>query len=323
MEIIIKKRKPIQSIVFETYWKFAFERQKVFFNKLNGIEILTEDPIISKHRFTNVYRASDRVSQYLIKEVIYSQDNYSDLDLLFRILLFKIFNKISTWELIEAEVGKISVENFDFNRIRNLLTEARKSGESIYSGAYIMASGKSMFGYEYKHENHLKLLENFILKSDFVVKLQMSKTLEDVYKILLKLPTIGTFLAFQYAIDINYSPLTNFSEMDFVKAGPGAKDGITKCFSDFGDYLYEDIIKYMVDNQEKFFDEFELDFENLWGRRLQLIDCQNIFCEVDKYSRVAHPNILGLSERTRIKQIYKPKESKIEYFFPPKWKIKT
>lgn len=323
MEIINRRKKPVQTVVFDTYWKFAAERQKVFFNRVKGDKILTEDPIISRHRFTNVYRASDRVSQYLIKKIIYSEETFSKDDLLLRILLFKIFNKISTWELIESELGKISVETFDFNKIRKLLTEARKSGESIYSGAYIMTSGKSIFGYDYKHENHLKLLEKYIIESDFSSKIQESKSLEDLYNTLLQLPTIGTFLAFQYAIDINYSPLTNFSEMDFVKAGPGAKDGITKCFSDFGDYSHEDIIKYMVDNQEKFFDQFELDFQSLWGRRLQLIDCQNIFCEVDKYSRVAHPEILGLSERTRIKQIYKPQESKIDYFFPPKWNLNS
>lgn len=321
MEIIKKRRKPKETVVFQTYWEFAFERQKVFYNKIKGTETLTLDPIISKHRFTNVYRASDRVSQYLIKNVIYSKENFSNQDLLLRILLFKIFNKISTWELIESELGKVSTENFSFNKIRNLLFEARKSGESIYSGAYIMTSGKSIFGYEYKHENHLKLLEQYIIESDFCNKIQDSKSLEQLYNLLLELPTVGTFLAFQYAIDINYSTLTNFSEMDFVKAGPGAKDGIRKCFSDFGDYSYEDIIKYMADNQEKFFNKFELDFQNLWGRRLQLIDCQNLFCEVDKYSRVAHPDILGLSARTRIKQIYRPVESKIDYFFPPKWEL--
>ena len=31
----------------------------------------------------------------------------------------------------------------------------------------------------------------------------------------------------------------------------------------------------------------------LRGRRLQLIDCQNLFCEVDKYAVVAHPGVRG------------------------------
>jgi hypothetical protein len=110
--------------------------------------------------------------------------------------------------------------------------------------------------------------------------------------------------------------------MEFVKAGPGAKDGILKCFKDFGGYSFEDIIHLMVENQEQEFKRLNLDFQNLWGRKLQLIDCQNIFCEVDKYSRVAHPEIIGASNRKRIKQKYKRQQNEsIEYFFPPKWGI--
>jgi hypothetical protein len=52
-----------------------------------------------QHRFTNVFRASDRVSQYLIGAVIPSA--WSDDDLLFRILLF-IFNRIPTWERLRS-----------------------------------------------------------------------------------------------------------------------------------------------------------------------------------------------------------------------------
>ena len=46
-------------------------------------------------------------------------------------------------------------------------------------------------------------------------------------------------------------------------------------------------------------------FRTLFGRRMQLIDCQNLFCETDKYSRVAYPKITGLNSRVKIKQRYK------------------
>jgi len=135
-------------------------------------------------------------------------------------------------------------------------------------------------------------------------------------------PTVGDFLAYQYVNDKKYYKLTNFSEKDFVKAGPGAKDGILKCFKDFGNYSFEDIIKMMTENQDTEFERLNLDFQNLWGRNLQLIDCQNIFCEVGKYARVAHPTLGDYSNRTRIKQKFavQGKEA-IELYFPPKWGI--
>ncbi|MBF4487727.1 nucleotide kinase domain-containing protein [Flavobacterium sp. CSZ] len=321
MELLIRKTIPKKSIVLDTYWKFAFERQKIFFNKILNEKTLTTDSILKKHKFTNAYRASDRVSQYLIKNVIYSNNEFNGEDILFRILLFKIFNKIETWELLETEFGTLQISNFDFVKFNEILQEAMNSNESIYSGAYIMASGKSIFGYNRKHENHLKLLEEKLIKENLIDKIRVCTSLEQLYKSLLELPTIGSFLAYQFAIDINYSQLVNFSEMDFVVPGPGAKDGIKKCFTDFGDYNETDIIKYVTDLQEIEFNRLELDFKTLWGRNLQLIDCQNLFCETDKYSRVAHPDISGISDRKRIKQIYRPNNTEIKLFYPPKWNI--
>nr|WP_183551958.1 nucleotide kinase domain-containing protein [Mucilaginibacter sp. AK015] len=313
------RKKPIASYVLDTYWKFAAERQKIFFNRMAGESKLTEDPILLKHKFTNAYRASDRVSQYLIKEVIYKGDQ-EPVEVLFRILLFKIFNKISTWELLKDEFHTLTWKDYSFKRYNSVLTQAMFAGESIYSGAYIMASGKSSFGFNRKHENHLKLIE-YMLTGGLAEKIKDALTMSDVYQILLSYPTIGKFLAFQYAIDINYSELTNFSEMDFVVPGPGALDGIMKCFIDLGDYDQTDIIHYVTDIQEQEFKRLEIDFKDLWGRPLQLIDCQNLFCETDKYSRVAHPETSGISRRKRIKQLYTKNISDIEYYFPPKWKL--
>ena len=184
-----------------------------------------------------------------------------------------------------------------------------------------MASGRSSYGYERKHQNHLKLIE-VMIKDKVPYKLQNCSSMTDAYNLLLSYPTIGEFLAYQYVTDINYSSLTDFSEMEFVKAGPGAKDGILKCFSNFGDYSFEDIIRMMAESQEQEFHRLHLDFDTLWGRSLQLIDCQNVFCEVDKYSRLAHPEIMGYSKRTRIKQKYTCSHSEpIELVFPLKWNI--
>ncbi|GAA4167994.1 nucleotide kinase domain-containing protein [Sphingobacterium ginsenosidimutans] len=320
MDILIKRKEPKPSIVLDTYWKFAEERQNIFFNRIYQKYPLTNDPILDKHKFTNAYRASDRVSQYLINNVIYSKYSFSNLDTLFRILLFKIFNKISTWELIEGKLGIINFENFSFKRINQLLTEAKQSKQTIYSGAYIMTSGQSMFGYKSKHSNHLKLLERYVTPS-LLHRIENSRSLQEIYNILLNMPTFGPFLAYQYTIDINYSNIIDFSEMDFVVPGPGARDGIKKCFVNLGDYTEDDVIRWVTEKQESEFERLNIEFKTLWGRSLQLIDCQNLFCETDKYARVAHPDIQGISDRKRIKQIYKPLNNQISYFYPPKWDI--
>jgi len=100
------------TIVFDSYWRFAAERQKIFFGRINGKQPpWTSDPILKKHKFTNAYRASDRVSQYLIKHVIYESEQKAN-ELFFRIILFKFFNRIETWKLLQSELGTLSFSKF-------------------------------------------------------------------------------------------------------------------------------------------------------------------------------------------------------------------
>src|SRR5687768_4604489 len=103
--VIVKKTKPKPSVVYKTYWKFAAERQNIFFKRLNNQKFpWTKDKILNDYKFTNVYRASDRVSQYLIRNVIY-QGNKDLNEVFFRLILFKTFNRISTWEFLKEELG--------------------------------------------------------------------------------------------------------------------------------------------------------------------------------------------------------------------------
>ncbi len=317
----IKKGKPKKSKLYDVYWQFAAERQRIFFNRFeNRMYPWTADPILQQFKFTNVYRAADRVSQYLIRNVIYASEG--DLpDEFFRIMLFKTFNRISTWEHLAAAVGEIRWQDFSFNQYDRVLTGLITRGIPIYSAAYIMASGKQQYGFELKHRNHLALLER-MMKDRLYEQIGAAKSLDEVYHLFSVYPTIGDFLAYQYAIDVNYSTITDFSEMDFVKAGPGAKRGLEKCFDDFGGYTYEELINMVADGQEDELARLGIDFKSLWGRPLQLIDCQNVFCEVDKYTRVSHPELTSRQKRTTIKQRFSPQErGPIDYFFPPKWNI--
>lgn len=315
----VKLSKPKKSDVYDTYWNFAVKRHNVFTNKqidLNGP--WTDDPVIRNYRFTNVFRASDRVSQYLID--LQYKDFTDNRNVFFRTLLFKIFNKIETFELLEKEMGVINYETFSFEKYNSILSDHMQKRQSIYSGAYIMPSAGSVFGHKYKHTNHLALLSK-MMEDEIYLKIKDCKKLEDIYKIIISYPSFGAFLAFQYTIDLNYSTISDFSENDFVVAGPGAKNGILKCFDSLGEYSFSDVIKMMVDQQEDECIRMEIELPTLWGRKLQLIDCQNLFCEVDKYLRVTNPNVGGNTNRKRIKQKYSKSKGGMSFFFPPKWNI--
>ncbi len=279
----------------------------------------TDDPVLRRHRFTNAYRAADRVSQYLIANVIYKGRSTPE-EVVFRIMLFKLFNKIETWELLENHLGELTWKNYSRSKYSRVLSGARAAKKRIYSAAYIMPSGGASFGFQEKHRNHLALIE-YMMKNSLAKRIGRAATLSAVYEILRSYPTLGPFLAFQFTIDINYSPIFDDDEMSFVVPGPGARDGIAKCFKDRGGLSDVDLIKLMADRQEHEFEKRRLQFECLGDRRLQLIDCQNLFCEVDKYARVMHPDVKGLTKRTRIKQVFKAKSTPVDLWFPPKWGI--
>jgi hypothetical protein len=303
------------TVVFDTYWQFAFERQEIFLKRVYGLPPpWTGDPILSSYRFTNVYRVCDRVSQYLIRRVIYDGDQ-SEEEVFFRTLLFKLFNRIETWEMLQEAVGPVCWKTFDVDQYDRILDEAFRRGIRLYSAAYIMPCPP--FDAGRKHRNHLVLLDR-MMGDRLPQKVTKARSLGEVFSLLRTYPSIGAFLAYQFAIDLNYSPLTSFSEMEFVVAGPGARSGIQKSFADTCGLTDEDVIRAVTELAAREFEQRGLAFRNLWGRPLQLIDCQNLFCEVDKYSRVAHPEI-GASSRRRIKQRFVARARPTPQWYPPKW----
>ncbi len=310
--------------VLDTYWKFAVERQRIFMRRVLGLPPpWTEDSVLERYRFTNAYRAADRVSQFLIRHVLYEGDQ-APREVFFRALLFKLFNRIDTWRSLVSKFGTPATSDFRPEYFERHLDSRRERGSKIYSAAYIVPNPN--FGHPRKHGNHLRLLE-LMLRQEAPERIANAESLEAVYAILRSYPSIGPFLGFQFAIDLNYSFLIDFSEMDFVVPGPGARNGIRRCFVDTAGLNDSDVIRAVSDLREKELARLGLKFPNLWGRPLQLVDLQNLFCEVDKYARVACPSSNaspysnGAPTRKRIKQLYRPAPSnaRLPQFYPPKW----
>src|SRR5579883_7833 len=88
---LIRRRRPRVTAVFDTYWRFAAERQRIFHARASGQRPpWSSDPVLGIYRFTNAYRAADRVTQFLINKVIPGSGD--PVDTVFRTLLFKLFN---------------------------------------------------------------------------------------------------------------------------------------------------------------------------------------------------------------------------------------
>lgn len=301
--------------IWRTYWYFAAERLAILERRQAGdMGPWSEDPIFRTYKFCNTFRATDRVSQYLIRNVSYGDADAAPQEIVFRTVLFRLFSKERTWEALVAFFGHAPVIE-DIPNLAEPLTNAMKLG-AIYTSAFILCANNA-FGHERKHENHIALLKQMFLRDRLADKILEAKSLKAVFDLLKSYPLIGDFMAYQIAIDLNYSDVLAFSENDFTAAGPGALRGIQKVFLYRDEVKPEHVVMHMVENQEKAFAEQGLTFKGLKGRPLQAIDCQGLFCEVDKYCRVAHPQLT--SNRTQIKSKFAPDVRPLPLFLPPKW----
>jgi len=157
------------------------------------------------------------------------------------------------------------------------------------------------------------------LRESLGKRLPDATCLRQVYELLHEYPLMGDFMSYQIAIDLNYSDSINFSENEFTQPGPGALRGIKKVFEDLNGMTPGAAIMWVVDRQKEEFERLGLPFNGLWGRPLHAIDCQGLFCEIDKYCREAVPELA--SARKRIKARFALSPEPIQLFFPPKWGI--
>jgi len=308
---------------FRTFWEFAVERQNIFFKRLRGEDApWTADPILQTYKFVNVYRASDRVSQYLIRNVIRPADSVTDT--IFRVVLFKIFNRISTWETLSDEFEELIWSNYSFKDYYTFLSVVMKERKQpIFNSAYMLPGqrSKQLLGTHYarKHGVYLRVLEKMLRDVDIVTG---AESLEQLYNILISYPYVGRFLAYQWAIDLNYTDIFNFSENDYVVPGPGCIRGMDKCFKAIHTTQYVPALISIQEHQNEWMDRFGLleEWKNLFGRQLHLVDVQSLFCEVDKYTRVSNPTGNNY-RRKRPKSKFKAHSEPIAYIYPPKWDI--
>lgn len=315
------KRLPIpRERIYNLYWYFASERQRMFERRVAGEPWpWTDDPILKTFKFCNVFRVADRVSQYLIRDVAYHDEPCSPEDRLFQIVAFRTFSKIETWRTVREFLGNYpTLHDLADGSFTKALENAKQTNGGLYTGAFILCATNA-YGYSFKHLNHVELFRHMFLRDVVGKRLLVAKSLQEIYEILHSYPLMGDFMSYQITIDLNYSSLINFSENEFTQAGPGALRGIKKVFESLGNYTPAEVILWMVERQEDEFARLGLPFNGLWGRPLHAIDCQGLFCETDKYCRESAPELT--STRKRIKTRFSPSPEPIQLFFPPKWGI--
>ncbi|KAF9529075.1 hypothetical protein CPB83DRAFT_765558 [Crepidotus variabilis] len=304
--IIVSGVKLRPTEVFDAFWEFAAERKAIDDRRRAGKPApWTNNPILRDYFFCNTFRVLDKGCQYLIKEVI-EKGSQDPEEIVFRVILFNLFTKIETWELLNRELGPLRYKTYDHEKYAAVLAEAEGT---IYTHAFIKPAPK--FGHARNYENHLCFLE-VLMDNQLFARLLGAKYMADVFEYLVSFPSLGHFSSYQLMLNLSYSKVLNFHRDDFVVSGPGSISGMKKIFgaswkvSDRDTGFHQDVMRYFVDTQEYHFQRLGLDFSGLGPKKLRMdiADVEHTLCEVDKYCRVAFPRFKG--KRTNINRMFNP-----------------
>ena len=231
------------------------------------------------------------------------------MEVVFRVVLFNLFTKIETWELLVKNLGPLTWAKYSRSSYMKVLSSAASGGMTLYTGAFIKPAPR--FGYAENFRNHLCLLE-VLMENDFPGKLLSAPYMADVFEYLVSFPSMGEFSAYQLMLSLSYTNVLNFHRDDFVITGPGSMSGLKKLFGRSMDEGSRDpnfaieVMRYLANTQKQHFKRLGLEFSGLGPKKLPMdvADIEHTLCEVDKYCRAAHPQLKG--KRTNITRNFEP-----------------
>ena len=262
----------------------------------------TNDPVLQEFRFTNIRREHDRESKWLIKNISTNPDLAYE-DKLLNSILFRLYNKHQTSELIGMPIHFSKYEDWDPEQYRHLFEEALEDDPHrvFFTGAFNTGGLKRALKWylpkdtpDNSMEMRVMCFVKYLLGSTMIDDIKAAKTQKDVFKTLSSCMGIGGFLGYQMFVDMTYIPEFPFSENEFTVAGPGCRWGIDYLFDDKDGMTYEECIFWVRDNLERLFHEVlgkEWDCKKIFwdlpeeDRCFNVMSLENCFCELSKYIR--------------------------------------
>jgi len=255
----------------------------------------TGDKILQEWFFCNTFRVLDKGCQFLIKEVI-EKGPQDAQEIVFRVILFNLFTRIETWQLLDKALGPLTWATYDQEKYIEVLQDAFRRQIPLYTPGFIKPAPK--WEPRPNYVNHLLFLES-LMSTEVDTRLPVASYMADAFEYFFSMESLGPFSAYQLLLNLSYSKVLNFHPNDFVMSGPGSLSGLRKIFGkswkssnkEYG--FHESVMRYMVDSQAFHFRRLGLEFSGLGPKKLpmDIADIEHTLCEVDKYCRIKHPEI--------------------------------
>ena len=265
----------------------------------------TDCPILQKVKFTNVFREDDRATIWLIDNVC-NNDQLSYENKILNCILFRLYNKIETCELIgmPLDFGSIKYKGEIQEVLENRVAQDPKYVffTSAFNTGGFKAGSVKHTGEQYIPMRPVSFME-YIINDDIVQRLMDAESPEFVIKELMEYTGIGKFLSYQIFVDFTYIEEYPFSENEYTVSGPGCSLGLSFLFEDEDGMNDAECLFWLRDNHEV----LNIDWEELLhdraphDRKTNVMSLENNMCEFSKYYRCTEKQEAGETVRARVK----------------------
>lgn len=276
--------------MYQPFFAFAKERHKIYLRRVEQKlpAPWTDDPILHKFRFTNVYRELDNVTLWFAKNARnrYESDPVATM---MATVVFRLFNRNVTGEAIfnQQVFGNFTPFEMFLDSGDAFAMEGpirAFCGKGPYcTGAYIINSPNGMN----KLMGVLQMIQwVWERRMEFVDQIIQEQTLEKSWEQFRKINHIADFTSYEFVTDLRWTPLLrNATDIDtWANPGPGAMRGLNRLY---GRPLEKKQQKHLFICEMRAILEASRNPE-LWPSywpKLEMREVEHTLCEFDKYER--------------------------------------
>ena len=278
----------------DLYFYWIHERETIRLNKEveRNPQPWTDDPILQKFKFCQVFREEDRTTRWFKRHI--RNPWRDDPEVLMATVIFRWFNFIETGRtLIRHNL------HIEWNR-KKAIEEITKQDQWV-TGAYIVKTPNRMDKVTGVAECISHMWGD---REKLVERILATKSLEKSWEILRDYPYMGPFMAYEVITDLRHTYLLRDAKdiLTWANAGPGAMRGLNRLAGRDLDFCrrthpWNDEMRNLWEISRERLNPNLIDLS-----RFEMREIEGGLCEFDKYSRI-------LNEEGRTRSVYKYDEN--------------
>jgi hypothetical protein len=283
------------------------EREAIRLRRLAGEDApWTQDRILQQYRFCNVRRKHDRVSQWIINNVLMLPMPPGSLGERHFWMFLALCRWVNWPPTIQAWLDKRWWPSPapDWQMMGDYIDQRAASGEQAWTGAFMVRGEQKSHGHPWAYWGKGRYVACIVVKRELelaahrILRALRERSRATAAEVLRACYGWGPFMAGQVVDDWSWTPLLRDATDHYAWApqGPGSVRGLNRLLGrplakPFGEAEW---CAHLVALRSQVIQELGGDFADM-----TLMDLQNCLCETDKYERVR----LG---EGRPRSLYKP-----------------